>query len=56
MNEDERQKAIACCDKILESIALQQQALANIAKIFDNVAHGRPATEGLPKREGGDRE
>lgn len=51
LTEKERLEALEYCDKILANIRVQQQALANIARIADNLAHGRPLTEGLGKKD-----
>lgn len=49
LTEQQRTDAIASCDRILEASAKMQQALENIVKIFDNVAHGRDPNDGVKK-------
>lgn len=38
---------LAACDRLQRAYETQQRAIRNIARIFENVSKGRPASEGL---------
>ena len=47
LTEKQRTDAIAACERIEELARRQQITCENIRRIFDNMAKGRPADDGL---------
>lgn len=52
LTEQQRTDAIKACDGIEAALAKQQIALENIVRIFENMANGRPASDGLKSFDG----
>ena len=49
LTDQQRQDAIAACDRIQELARQHDIAIRNIARIFENLAAGRPADTNLEK-------